>query len=76
VAQQAFSSKRGSTLHLALPALETLYRAWSLHAERPKYARFSQALEAAAAKVNEYYEKTTNTPAYIMAMGLSFYSLN
>jgi hypothetical protein len=28
VAQQAFSSERGSTLHLAILALETLYKAW------------------------------------------------
>jgi len=39
VAQQAFSSEHGSTLHLAIPALETLHKAWSSRAERPKYAR-------------------------------------
>jgi hypothetical protein len=31
VIQQAFSSEHGSTLHLAMPALETLYKAWSSH---------------------------------------------
>jgi hypothetical protein len=30
VAQQAFSSNRGPTLHLAIPALETLHKSWSL----------------------------------------------
>lgn len=68
MAQQAFSSERGSTLHLAIPALETLYKAWSSRAERPKYALFATSLNAAAAKVDEYYEKTTQSPAYIMAM--------
>jgi hypothetical protein len=68
VAQQAFSSDAGTTLHLAIPALETLHRAWSSRAERWKYARFAPALTAAANKIDEYYKKTTNSPAYIMAM--------
>ncbi|KIM87794.1 hypothetical protein PILCRDRAFT_85648 [Piloderma croceum F 1598] len=68
VAQQAFSSDAGTTLHLAIPALETLHQAWSSRAERSKYARFAPALTAAAKKLDEYYEKTTDSPAYIMAM--------
>jgi hypothetical protein len=72
VAQQAFSSDAGTTLHLAIPALETLHRAWSSRAARPKYARFAPALNAAAQKLDEYYEKTTESPAYIMAMCSSF----
>ncbi|KAG1785010.1 uncharacterized protein HD556DRAFT_1314614 [Suillus plorans] len=38
VAQQAFSSDHGSTLHLAIPALETLHRSWMSQAERSKYS--------------------------------------
>ena len=72
VAQQAFSSDAGTTLHLAIPALETLHRAWSSCAERPKYACFAPALSAAAQKIDEYYEKTTDSLAYIMAMHVSF----
>jgi hypothetical protein len=68
VAQQAFSSDQGSTLHLAIPALETLHKAWSSRAEKLKYAHFGPALKAAAAKLDEYYKKTTDSPAYIMAM--------
>jgi hypothetical protein len=67
-AQQAFSSEQVSTLHLAIPALEALHRAWSTRADRPKYERFVTALQAACTKIDEYYEKTTETPAYIMAM--------
>lgn len=67
-AQQAFSSEQVSTLHLAIPALEALHRAWSSRAERPKYERFFPALEAAYTKINDYYEKTTESPAYILAM--------
>jgi hypothetical protein len=53
VAQQAFSLDVGTTLHLAIPALN-----------------------AAVQKLDEYYEKTTELPAYIMAMcsSLSIYS--
>jgi hypothetical protein len=68
VAQQAFSSDAGSTLHLAIPALETLHKAWSTRADRPKYAHFATALTAAAQKIDEYYERTTTSAAYIMAM--------
>ena len=58
VTQQAFSSDAGMTLHWA----------WSSHAEWPKYVHFAPALTAAVQKLNEYYEKTTDSPAYIMAM--------
>jgi hypothetical protein len=76
-AQQAFSSEQESTLHLAIPALEALHRAWSSRAERPKYARFSLALKAAYTKIDEYYEKTTESPAYILAMSaLSLFKVN
>jgi hypothetical protein len=72
VAQQAFSSDAGTTLHLAIPALEALHKAWSSRSRRPKYARFAPALDAAAQKIDEYYEKTTVSPAYVMAMCLFF----
>lgn len=69
-AQQAFSSDQVSTLHLAIPALEALHRAWSTRAKRSKYERFVPALEAACAKIDKYYEKTTESPAYIMTMSM------
>jgi len=69
-AQQAFSSENVPTLHLGIPALEALYRAWSSRAERPKYELFAPALRAAYEKVDEYYEKTTESPAYIMSMSM------
>jgi len=72
VAQQAFSSEQGSTLHLAIPALETLHKSWSSRAERQKYIRFADPLKAAAKKLDEYYEKTTDTAAYVIAMCSSF----
>jgi hypothetical protein len=68
VAQQAFLSDQGSTLHLAIPALKTLHKAWFSRSERSKYGYFAPALKVAANKLEEYYNKTTDTPAYIMAM--------
>jgi hypothetical protein len=68
VAQQAFSSDQGSTLHLAIPVLETLHKAWSSQSERTKYEYFPPALMAAASKLEGYYKKTTDSPAYIITM--------
>ena len=33
-----------------------------------KYQAFAVALDVACRKVDEYYEKTTESPAYIMSM--------
>jgi hypothetical protein len=75
-AQQSFSSKQVSTLHLAIPALEALHKAWSSCAACPKYEWFVPALHAAFTKIDDYYEKTTETPAYIMAMSMQHYFLS
>src|SRR5216684_4981579 len=69
-AQQAFSSEQASTLHLAIPALEALHQAWFSRAGRPKYERFTHTLETACMKIDQYYGKTTDSPAYIMAMSM------
>ena len=68
MAQQAFSTDSGPTLHLALPALEALHKAWSARASREKYFDFAEALEAGIAKTNEYYEKTASSSVYTFAM--------
>ncbi|KAF8219919.1 hypothetical protein L208DRAFT_1336728, partial [Tricholoma matsutake] len=67
-AQQAFSSDRGSTLHLALPALEALHKSWTKRAERIKYFDFVPALNAGLAKIAEYYDCTADSDAYTFAM--------
>ena len=55
-------------LHLAIPTLETLHKAWSSHAKRHNCARFVPVLKTATEKLDEYYEKMTDSPAYIVAM--------
>ena len=67
-AQHAFSSDRGTTLHLALPALEALHKAWTTRLTRTKYQEFSSALEAGLSKVEEYYERTRDLDAYTFVM--------
>lgn len=57
-----------STLHLAIPALEALHRAWTSRTENPRYEFFVPALKAAAEKIDEYYNKTGNSNAYNIAM--------
>lgn len=39
-------------------------------AHKVKYSPFEDALDAAAAKLAEYYEKTAESDAHILAMGL------
>jgi hypothetical protein len=77
-AQQAFSSDNVSTLNHAIPALEALYNAWAsrVRVEHSKYTPFAAALNVACKTIDTYYEKTTDSPAYIMAMGLARKSLS
>ncbi|KAJ7785233.1 hypothetical protein DFH07DRAFT_5883 [Mycena maculata] len=67
--QHRFSSDLKSTLHLALPALESLHAGWTACAANPKYSRFHDALEQALEKVDEYYQKTSTSNSYMFAMG-------
>ncbi|KAF8220030.1 hypothetical protein L208DRAFT_1336177, partial [Tricholoma matsutake] len=67
-AQQALSSDRGSTLHLALPALAALHKSWTKQAECIKYFDFVPALNAGLAKIAEYYDCTADSDAYTFAM--------
>ncbi|KAK7017665.1 ribonuclease H-like domain-containing protein [Favolaschia claudopus] len=69
-AQHAFSSDMRSTLHLAIPALEKLHAQWKLASENAQYTDFWPALEAAMEKVDEYYQKTADSDAYLLAMVL------
>ena len=75
-AQQAFFSDKGPSLHRALPALERLHRAWSSRISSTKYSDFSEALEAGAGKINEYYEKTAESGAYTFSMRAYYHSIH
>ena len=67
-AQHAFSSDQAATLHLALPALEALHKAWTTRQTREKYQGYSPALQASLTKIEEYYNRTADSDAYTFAM--------
>ena len=71
-AQQAFSYSSIPTLYNAIPALEKLFATWEKQRDMPETERFKNALDAALQKVNEYYEKTSESDAHIMAMRIYF----
>lgn len=66
--QQAFSSENTSTLHQAIPALESLHKAWSVRIERPKYDAFAPALTEGVNKIKKYYDATADCDAYTVVM--------
>ena len=68
-AQQAFSSASNPSLHNALPALEKLYAVWEKASGKSRYLSFVPALNAGMAKLNQYYERSAESDAHILAMG-------
>jgi hypothetical protein len=71
-AQQAFSAAMIPTLQLALPAIERLYTSWEKASTKSRYEGFVPALNAGMAKLNTYYERSAESDAHIMAMGVCF----
>ena len=67
-AQQAFSSDQVATLHLALPTLEALHKAWTTRLTREKYKDFVPSLQAGLTKIEEYYDRTSDSDTYTFAM--------
>ncbi|KAG6834676.1 hypothetical protein H0H93_008099, partial [Arthromyces matolae] len=67
-AQQAFSSDQGPSLHLAIPALESLHKAWSSRISRDKYKDFRKGLQAGLDKIEQYYDRTAESQVYTFAM--------
>lgn len=61
-------------MQLTIPVLEAHYKVWYTHADRPKYSLFTSSLHVACQKIDEYYEKTTASPAYVMSMSMNPFS--
>lgn len=72
-AQQAFLAGARPTLHNALPTIEKMYSAWKKASEKLRYSVFKPALEAAIAKLDEYYQRMAESDAHIIAMGMLFF---
>ena len=71
-AQQAFSSSSTPTLQNALPALEKMHAAWKKASSKSRYSCFIPSLNAGMAKLDQYYNRSAESDAHIMAMGKSF----
>ena len=52
-----------------------MYSAWQKASEKPRYSAFRPALEAAMAKLDEYYCRTAESDAHIIAMGTFYFQL-
>ena len=72
-AQQAFSYSSILTLCNVVPALEKLYATREKQQNMPEAKPFKKALDVGLKKVNEYYKKTSESDAHIMAMRIYFY---
>ncbi|TFK88464.1 hypothetical protein K466DRAFT_454038, partial [Polyporus arcularius HHB13444] len=71
--QQSASSSRAPTLHVVIPALETLSSRWEAKEKKTKYAIYRDALKAALKKLLKYYTKLDDARAYILALYLHPY---
>jgi hypothetical protein len=69
--QQVFTSTDIPTLSNAVPAIKALHDAWSSWANKLKYSLFKSALDATTMKLNEYYQKTADSDAYMCTFTIS-----
>jgi hypothetical protein len=69
-AQEAFSTHKHPTLAYVIPALEQLYKHWKCRRNKIAYIRYHAALDATLNTVDEYYARTEDSDAFIMAMGM------
>ena len=67
--QQAFSLSSDPSLQNALPALERLHVAWEKASNKSRYSLFVPALKAGMLKLDQYYNRSAESDAHIMAMG-------
>ena len=70
--QQTFSAEKQPTLWRALPAIEELQTAWEAKHDNSKYATYRTAINDGLAKLNKYYSRYDEKPAYILVLGMSF----
>ena len=70
-AQQAFSSLSTPILQNALPALEKMHAAWKKASSKSCYSCFIPALNVGMVKLDQYYNRSAESDAHIMAMGKS-----
>ena len=67
--QQSFSAEKRPTLWRALPAIEELQTAWEAKRGNPRFAVYRNAINDGLEKLNKYYSRFDEKPAYILALG-------
>jgi hypothetical protein len=53
----------------ALPAIEELQTAWEAKRDNVRFAKYQTAINDGLAKLNKYYSRFDEKPAYILALG-------
>lgn len=67
--QHCFSSEQLPTLWRALPAIEELQTAWEAKRDDPHFAIYYDAINDGLAKLQKYYSRFDEKPAYVLALG-------
>ena len=68
--QQSFSSEKQPTLWRALPAIEELQTAWEAKHDDLCFAMYRSAIKDGLSKLNKYYSRFDEKPAYILALSM------
>jgi hypothetical protein len=74
--QHYFSFEKQPTLWRALPALEELQTAWETKRESAQYELYGDALDDSLAKIGKYYSHLDEKPAFVLALGKSFFLIS
>ena len=69
--QQTFSAEKWPTLWRALPAIKELQTAKH---NNPKYSTYQTAINDGLTKLNKYYSRFNEKPAYVFALSMSLFS--
>ena len=67
--QQSFSAEKWPMLWRALPVIEELQTAWEAKCGNPRSAMYRNAINNGLEKLNKYYSRFDEKPAYILALG-------
>ena len=65
---QSFSAEKRPALWRALPAIEELQTAWEAKHGNPRFAMYRTAINNGLAKLNKYYSRFDEKPAYVLAL--------
>ncbi|KAF5368777.1 hypothetical protein D9615_010411 [Tricholomella constricta] len=68
-----FSAEQQPTLYRALPALEDLQTLWEAKLKNPMYVLYHAAIQCGLDKLNKYYSRFDEKPAYVLALVLHPY---